>query len=53
MRSLLDIYLPLCLQGGAEQLGAATGLGAENNVKRADEGKKAFFNWIRSASWRN
>jgi len=33
-------------KGGAEQLGAKTGLGAENNVKRAKEGKKAFFNWI-------
>lgn len=33
-------------KGGAEELGAATGLGAKNNVKRAKEGKKAFFNWI-------
>ena len=33
-------------KGGAEQIGAATGLGAENNVKRAESGKKAFFNWI-------
>lgn len=33
-------------KGGAEQLGAATGLGAEGNVKRAQAGKKAFFNWI-------
>merc|ERR1719440_2545301 len=32
-------------KGGAESLGAATGLGAENNVKRAEQGKKAFFNW--------
>lgn len=31
-------------KGGAEKLGAATGLGAENNVKRAEQGKKAFFN---------
>lgn len=30
-------------KGGAESLGAATGLGAENNVKRAEQGKKAFF----------
>lgn len=33
-------------KGGAEELGAATGLGAKSNVKRAEEGKKAFFNWI-------
>lgn len=33
-------------KGGAEELGAATGLGAKNNVKRAQSGKKAFFNWI-------
>ena len=33
-------------KGGAEELGAATGLGAKNNVKRAKSGKKAFFNWI-------
>ena len=31
-------------KGGAEELGAATGLGAKNNVKRAEQGKKAFFN---------
>ena len=30
-------------KGGAEKLGAATGLGAENNVQRAEQGKKAFF----------
>jgi len=39
----LKIDLP---QGGAEELGAATGLGAKNNVARAKQGKKAFFNWI-------
>jgi len=33
-------------KGGAEELGAATGLGAKSNVKRAEDGKKAFFNWI-------
>ena len=33
-------------KGGAEELGAATGLGAKNNVQRAKSGKKAFFNWI-------
>ena len=27
-------------KGGAEELGAATGLGAKSNVKRAEEGKK-------------
>ena len=31
-------------KGGAEELGAATGLGAKNNVNRAKSGKKAFFN---------
>ena len=36
-------------KGGAEKIGASTGLGAENNVKRAEQGKKAFFNWIRHA----
>ena len=30
-------------KGGAEKIGASTGLGAENNVKRAESGKKAFF----------
>ena len=33
-------------KGGAEGLGAASGLGSKNNVKLAKEGKKAFFNWI-------
>ena len=33
-------------KGGAEELGAASGLGAKNNVDRAKAGKKAFFNWI-------
>eukprot|EP00966_Prymnesium_polylepis_P192346 4458156-Prymnesium_polylepis.1 len=37
----LKIDLP---KGGAEKIGASTGLGAENNVKRAEAGKKAFFN---------
>ena len=40
--TLPRINLP---KGGAEELGAATGLGAKNNVKRAQAGKKAFFNW--------
>ena len=29
--------------GGAEELGAATGLGSKNNVQRSKKGKKAFF----------
>ena len=33
-------------QGGAAEIGAATGLGSENNVKLAEQGKKPFFNWI-------
>lgn len=33
-------------KGGAESLGAASGLGAKNNVKRQEDGKRAFFNWI-------
>ena len=37
-------------KGGAEELGAATGLGAKNNVQRAKSGKKAFFNWISADS---
>ena len=37
-------------KGGAEKLGAASGLGAENNVKRAEQGKKAFF--VRATAWR-
>ena len=37
-------------KGGAEELGAATGLGAKNNVKRAKSGKKAFFNVRRAAT---
>ena len=28
------------------RVGAATGLGSENNVKLAEQGKKPFFNWI-------
>ena len=32
--------------GGAAEIGAKTGLGAESNVDRAKSGKKAFFNWI-------
>jgi len=43
LAGLLKFDLP---KGGAESIGAATGLGAENNVKRAEQGKKAFFNWI-------
>ena len=33
-------------KGGAAEIGAATGLGSENNVKLAEQGKKPFFNWI-------
>ena len=33
-------------KGGAEELGAKTGLGAKSNVDNAKKGKKAFFNWI-------
>lgn len=33
-------------KGRAEKLGAWTGLGSKNNVERAKQGKKAFFNWI-------
>ena len=29
-------------KGGAEELGAATGLGAKSNVKRAEDGKKVL-----------
>ena len=32
--------------GDAEKMGSASGLGSDNNVKRAKENKKAFFNWI-------
>jgi len=30
----------------AAKIGASTGLGSESNVKNAEKGKKAFFNWI-------
>ena len=33
-------------KGGAAEIGAKTGLGSENNVKLAEQGKKPFFNWI-------
>lgn len=33
-------------KGEAAQLGAKTGLGSDSNVKNAEKGKKAFFNWI-------
>jgi len=33
-------------RGGAEELGAATGLGSKNNVKLAKSGKRPFFQWI-------
>ena len=36
----LKLDLP---KGGAERIGASTGLGSEGNVKRAEAGKKAFF----------
>lgn len=39
----LRLRLP---RGSAEQIGASTGLGSESNIKRAQGGKKAFFNWI-------
>ena len=47
--SLLGFKIDLP-KGGAEELGAATGLGAKNNVQRAKSGKKAFFNWISADS---
>jgi len=28
------------------QIGSATGLGSENNVKLAEQKKKPFFNWV-------
>lgn len=34
-------------KGGAARIGSSTGLGSDSNVKRAETGKKAFFNWIR------
>lgn len=30
----------------AARFGASTGLGSKNNVKKAEKGKNAFFNWI-------
>lgn len=33
-------------KGQAAQIGASSGLGSESNVKNAEKGKKAFFNWI-------
>jgi len=33
-------------KGEAAKIGASTGLGSESNVKNAEKGKKAFFNWI-------
>lgn len=32
--------------GGAAEIGAATGLGSDNNKKLVEKGKKPFFNWI-------
>ncbi len=40
IRALNPSPNPHPTKGGAEELGAATGLGAKNNVKRAEEGKK-------------
>lgn len=34
-------------KGGAAKIGSSSGLGSKNNVKLAEAGKKAFFNWIR------
>jgi hypothetical protein len=33
-------------KGGAAEIGAATGLGSENNKELVNKGKKPFFNWI-------
>lgn len=40
---LFDIALK---QGEAASLGSKSGLGSEGNVKNAEKGKAAFFNWI-------
>eukprot|EP00549_Striatella_unipunctata_P023985 CAMPEP_0118703080 /NCGR_PEP_ID=MMETSP0800-20121206/18311_1 /TAXON_ID=210618 ORGANISM="Striatella unipunctata, Strain CCMP2910" /NCGR_SAMPLE_ID=MMETSP0800 /ASSEMBLY_ACC=CAM_ASM_000638 /LENGTH=145 /DNA_ID=CAMNT_0006604479 /DNA_START=414 /DNA_END=851 /DNA_ORIENTATION=- len=42
---ILGIPVPL-KRGEAAKIGAASGLGSENNIKRNEQGKKAFFNWI-------
>eukprot|EP00555_Chaetoceros_dichaeta_P015581 CAMPEP_0198254150 /NCGR_PEP_ID=MMETSP1447-20131203/4521_1 /TAXON_ID=420782 /ORGANISM="Chaetoceros dichaeta, Strain CCMP1751" /LENGTH=256 /DNA_ID=CAMNT_0043940113 /DNA_START=8 /DNA_END=778 /DNA_ORIENTATION=+ len=33
-------------KAGAAKIGAKTGLGSKSNVKNAEKGKAAFFNWI-------
>lgn len=33
-------------KGKAAEIGSATGLGSENNVKLAEQKKKPFFNWV-------
>lgn len=37
-------------KGGAAKIGSSTGLGSENNVELAEQGKKPFFNWISADS---
>jgi hypothetical protein len=32
--------------GEAASVGSKTGLGSDSNVKNAEKGKQAFFNWI-------
>lgn len=36
--------------GGAADIGAATGLGSDNNKELVNKGKKPFFNWISADS---
>ena len=37
-------------KGGAAELGAASGLGSDNNKELVNAGKKPFFNWISADS---
>mmetsp|Transcript_15304 Transcript_15304/g.30690 ORF Transcript_15304/g.30690 Transcript_15304/m.30690 type:complete len:280 (-) Transcript_15304:234-1073(-) len=37
-------------KGGAADIGAATGLGSDNNKELVSKGKKPFFNWISADS---
>jgi predicted house-cleaning NTP pyrophosphatase (Maf/HAM1 superfamily) len=41
------VNIPL-KKGEAAGLGAKSGLGSESNVKNAEKGKQAFFNWIQA-----
>jgi PAP_fibrillin len=41
--SLFDIKLG---KGDAAKLGSTSGLGSDSNVKNAEKGRNAFFNWI-------